>query len=853
MNTFVHRNFFAHRRASGTTPSRRGFFPLHGRLGARLRFRRSTAMMAVLVLVQLCAASHTFGAAIGWTAATDESEWDAQSGPVGGPYVNNWTASIPGSGDDALFDDQYLEYPLRTVNLNGNRSVESLNIYGGAISNTLSDYTFDTTVGAHTLTLGNGAGGTGESLTSEFGNHILNCNLFLNNTTAGNQSKCYIGNGSLTINGVVSGDDNLFLYGTRTLILANANSYSGGTIVSDKTTLRVANTTGSATGTGGVIVTNNGTLEGTGRIGGALTIETNGTVSPGDSIGTLTALSNVELNGTYHCELNQANSDRLAVTGALNLTGATLDLAELVRAEASTYTIATCGSRASTFSHVTGLNPHYSIQYTSTAITLVRQSPLRWHVTADATTADTDGTSWTNSANLHYALANADPGDEIWVKAGVYYPDEGTGQTNNDRTATFQLPPGIALLGGFAGTETNADQRDPDAYLTVLSGDIDQNDPNTNGVILTAGDTGASNAYTVVTINIPANTFLSSETRLDGFTITGGRAEDTSLLVYPQSFGGGVYVSVGSPADVPVVENCRLIGNYAVWGGGFFTDSGSTCSLVADTFRGNEATNYGGGAYFWNGQVTATNCLFAGNYAGNQGGGVFNNRCTLKIASSTFSGNAAATSGGAVFNQLNGNPVTFANTIIWNNSVRGTTTPSDASVANSTATTFSYCLIQNFNPPSAAGNLDGTDPANDPLFVTPITIGTAPTSTGNLHLLRGSPAIDAGDQSFNVETNDLDGLARVVGGNIDMGAYEFRTFPLSIASPGNGDTALVTWPGSAALPLRLEATADLVNGPWTMLTNTPVFDTTSRIWSSTIGIVPGQPQQFFRLVPPAQP
>ncbi len=78
------------------------------------------------------------------------------------------------------------------------------------------------------------------------------------------------------------------------------------------------------------------------------------------------------------------------------------------------------------------------------------------YVDADATGAAT-GLSWTNAfTTVQDALAVAQPGDEIWVAEGVYYPDEGAGQTNNARASTFQLLDGVALYGGFAGTETGA-------------------------------------------------------------------------------------------------------------------------------------------------------------------------------------------------------------------------------------------------------------------------------------------------------------------------------------------------------------------------------------------------------------
>jgi hypothetical protein len=57
----------------------------------------------------------------------------------------------------------------------------------------------------------------------------------------------------------------------------------------------------------------------------------------------------------------------------------------------------------------------------------------------------------------------------------------------------------------------------------------------------------------------------------------------------------------------------------------------------------------------------------------------------------------------------------------------------------------------------------------DPLFKN--------AATGDLHLLAGSPCIDAGDSSapgLVGITTDLDGNPRFVGASVDMGAFEFQ-------------------------------------------------------------------------------
>jgi hypothetical protein len=62
---------------------------------------------------------------------------------------------------------------------------------------------------------------------------------------------------------------------------------------------------------------------------------------------------------------------------------------------------------------------------------------------------------------------------------------------------------------------------------------------------------------------------------------------------------------------------------------------------------------------------------------------------------------------------------------------------------------------------------------NEPLF---LDIGA-----GDFHLQTNSPCINSGNNACASGTNDLDGNPRIVGGTVDIGAYEYQT-PVSAIS-----------------------------------------------------------------------
>ncbi len=246
--------------------------------------------------------------------------------------------------------------------------------------------------------------------------------------------------------------------------------------------------------------------------------------------------------------------------------------------------------------------------------------------------------TWSTACELRYALTSAIAGREIWVATGTYKPSD-----TIDRAATFQLKSGVALYGGFTGTETARDQRN--------------SNPATNGTIL-SGEIGAAgnsdNSYHVVTGATGAT--------LDGFTITAGNANGTGF----DSSGGGMYNEYFSE---PTLANVTFSGNSAANnGGGMFTDNSNLvltnvsfdsnsaikgggiysswggATLTNAIFSGNTAS-YGGGMYSYRGGGTLTNAIFSGNTA-SYGGGMYNDRGGGTLTNVTFSGNMATSGGG---------------------------------------------------------------------------------------------------------------------------------------------------------------------------------------------------------------
>ncbi|RME93542.1 MAG: hypothetical protein D6766_08010, partial [Verrucomicrobia bacterium] len=254
-------------------------------------------------------------------------------------------------------------------------------------------------------------------------------------------------------------------------------------------------------------------------------------------------------------------------------------------------------------------------------------------VRAGATAANPDGRSWATAfSDLQAAIDHAwRCGGEVWIAGGTYRP---AATQPGDRSASFRLRPGVALYGGFAGTETQREQRDWTAHPTVLSGDLGR-----------PGEV-ADNAFHVV---------IGAEgARLDGLTITGGCADGWGydgkgggLITYPR----GVYVPPRGPRTgwTVAVAHCRFLGNRAREGGAVYDFDRSSPRYEDCVFEANEA-GFGGAAVLRVGvEAVFDRCRFTGNRAHWRGGALhLDYGSRVRFVGCSFEDNQSAHHGGAI-------------------------------------------------------------------------------------------------------------------------------------------------------------------------------------------------------------
>jgi len=217
---------------------------------------------------------------------------------------------------------------------------------------------------------------------------------------------------------------------------------------------------------------------------------------------------------------------------------------------------------------------------------------------------DLTGGSWANArADVQSAVdAAALPGEEVWVAEGRY-----------ELAAPVALRSGSVVLGGFAGTESAAGQRDWDANVTVLD--------------------GLSVTQVVRMVNL-------TSARFDGLVVTRG------YVTVPNKMGGGGILMQNCTSCL--VTRCKILYNSSVRapgagsceGGGIFLTNTLDCVVEDCLFTGNYA-NPAGTSISLMGSPGAVikECRFAGDWQPTATGVIRVNDNGPKYLNCVFSGN----------------------------------------------------------------------------------------------------------------------------------------------------------------------------------------------------------------------
>ncbi len=226
----------------------------------------------------------------------------------------------------------------QTVTLNG-RSPTIPAIQNVAGTNTL----------AGGLTLN--SGGARYFIQSDSG--LLTLGGFVSSTTLDPQTITFLGNGDLSVTGVIQDGTNVVgvdKEGSGRLTLNGVNTYTGATTV------------------------NGGVLGGTGTISGPVSVSSGGTLSPGSSIGTLTISNSLTLAGNTFVEVNKTTGASDQVVGLTSVAyGGTLTVSNVSGAllPGDSFQIFPATAFSGNFTSITGAGMSWRFNPTNGVLTAV--------------------------------------------------------------------------------------------------------------------------------------------------------------------------------------------------------------------------------------------------------------------------------------------------------------------------------------------------------------------------------------------------------------------------------------------------------------------------------------------------
>ena len=369
-------------------------------------------------------------------------------------------------------------------------------------------------------------------------------------------------------------------------------------------------------------------------------------------------------------------------------------------------------------------------------------------------------------ATIQAAIDAAEPGDVVEIADGVY---------------------------------TGAGNRDLDLHGKSIIVRGDSNDPNT--CILDCENSGRGFTF---------DDREQSDTVIAGLTIINGNAADNT------SYSGSGGALLFTNASRPTIRNCRLVHNTAITGGAVLLTTESNPLFERCDFIENSATASGGAIYLVNGcDPTVNGCRFLGNSAlaprSGEGGAIHcRSSASIRIANSVFVGNHAMHYGGAIATTslliAISNCTIIQNTAesgggIWNsyshrcvltNSIMRDNFPNDLDYNSGYQPNISYSNVS--NKWTGGGNID-----INPLFVRYPNPGPdglwdgVDDDYGDLRLRRGSPCIDAGDNSslfMDFEDLDADGVL-IEPQPFDLSRLARRYDVAKVRDTGYGESPLV--------------------------------------------------------------
>lgn len=351
-----------------------------------------------------------------------------------------------------------------------------------------------------------------------------------------------------------------------------------------------------------------------------------------------------------------------------------------------------------------------------------------------------DGSSWENAyPNLADPLAKARTDKritQIWVADGTYLPlHNASDELNTDKRNQAFILPEIGLYGGFAGNESDINERNLSSYTTVLSGKLSETE-STYHVLIASGSE-----------EDPLDNAI-----LDGFTISEATASTAVGTTKNSMKVNGNVIYYGGGAGIHNVNASYTIRNLIIEDnksemGTAIYNKNTTLSVTNSILR-NNTTTVNALVAATDGRLDMINVLITGNEG-----------CSL------FCDNDGSTTGNQTFRLVN-------NTIVENTGIAPAKifgiwdfqTTSSTELFNS----IIYDNGNNMIPETVTSdyNLVGTDP----LFVNETYV---PGYT--------SPAIDASDNGYyltSYESIDLAGNPRINNNTIDIGAFESTLTPV---------------------------------------------------------------------------